>query len=263
MKAKEMIINWVPASLLSAGLVLASAPALAGTTIDPDAGAILRAMADHLGGLPKFSAEADVDSEVIDLEGQKLQLSSSVDLVVQRPGNLYVHRHGPFADVEFFFDGRIVSVYGKNMNVYAQFPAAGDIKNGVEEMRAETGLDAPGADLLFADPYQALTEDAISGTYRGTAFVNGVECDYLTFRGNRADWQLWVAHGYQPFPMKYVITTKWLTGAPQYSVRFRNWNTEPTIAETQFVFIPPEGSRSVETLSAGETGELKMGGDAQ
>lgn len=258
-----MICNWVPASLLSIGLGLASVPVLADGSIDPDASSILRAMADHLGGLPAFSAQADVDNEVIDLQGQKLQLSSSVNLVVQRPGNLYVHRHGPFADVEFFFDGKTMSVYGRELNVYAQFPALGAIKDGVEEMRIETGLDAPGADLLFADPYQALTEDAISGTYRGTAFVNGVECDYLTFRGNRADWQLWVTHGERPLPMKYVITTKWLTGAPQYSVRFRNWNTEPSIAETQFAFAPPEGARSVETLSAGKAGELKRGGDAQ
>lgn len=262
MKSTNTVRRWVRASAWSVGLVF-SGMVWAGADIDADATRIVRAMADHLGGLSAFSAEADVDNEVIDLDGQKLQLSSDVDLVVQRPGNLYVHRQGPFADVEFFFDGKTMSIYGKNMNVYLQIEAPGDIEHGVEEMRAATGLDAPGADLLFADPYPALTENATSGTYRGTVFVNGVECDYVTFRGERTDWQLWVAHGDQPLPMKYVITTKWLTGAPQYSVRFRTWNIEPSVAAKQFAFAPPDGAMAVETLLVGEAGELKMKEGAQ
>lgn len=262
MKSTKRLRHWLPASALSAGLLF-SGSVLAAEGIDDEASRILRAMADHLGGLATFSAAADVDNEVMDLQGQKLQLSSSVNLVVQRPGNLYVHRHGPFEDVELFFDGKTFSIFANNGGVYAQFPVSGDIKDGVEEMHAETGLDAPGADLLFADPYEALTSDATSGTYRGTAFVNGVECDYLTFRGRQADWQLWVTHGNQPFPMKYVVTTKWLTGAPQYSVRFRKWDTEPAIAADQFSFVPPKGARSVKTLSASKAGELSIQGDAQ
>jgi hypothetical protein len=263
MKSTNSNCGTVPGLVLSFGLVLAAAPVLAEGGIDADASRILQAMADHLGGLDAYSADADVDNEVIDLEGQKLQLSSDVELVVQRTDNLYVHRHGPFADVELFFDGKTMTIYGKDTNVFLQLEAPGNLEQGVEALRSVTGLDAPGADLVFADAYRALTEDATSGTYRGTAFVNGVECDYLTFRGNRADWQLWVRHGDRPLPMKYVITTKWLSGAPQYSVRFRNWNTEPSISAKQFAFVPPDGARAVETLTVGDAGELKMQGGAQ
>ncbi len=249
------------APLIGLGLALAAGSATA--EIDPEAQRVVRAMADYLGGLSALSVQADVDNEVIDLAGQKLQLTSSVELLVQRPDKLWLHRQGPFADAELSFDGKQIALLGKQLNAYALIEAPGDIDTAIETVRNDIGLDAPGADLLFADPFPALTAKANIGSYRGTAFVNGVECDYLTFRGDKVDWQLWVQHGDTPLPMKYVITTKWLTGAPQYAVRFRNWDTGPEIAAEQFVFSAPEGSRKLDGISVDATGELMAEGGEQ
>ncbi len=60
---------------------------------------------------------------------------------------------------------------------------------------------------------------AVSSGYYGTAYVGGIECHYLSFRSTKVDLQLWVKVGDEPLPMKYVITSKWITGAPQYSVQ--------------------------------------------
>ena len=64
----------------------------------------------------------------------------------------------------------------------------------------------------------------------------------------KVDWQLWVRTGGEPLPMKYVITSKWVTGAPQYSARFRDWNTKPEIGADRFVFTPPEGVKKLDQL---------------
>ena len=58
--------------------------------------------------------------------------------------------------------------------------------------------------------------------------------------------------------MKYVITTKWMTGAPQYSVRFRDWNLSPKIDPGQFDFKPPEGSKKLEDILVDNMGELVL-----
>jgi hypothetical protein len=60
--------------------------------------------------------------------------------------------------------------------------------------------------------------------------------------------------------MKYIITTKWVTGAPQYSVRFRDWNTKPQIEANRFEFSVPEGARKLETIDVNEMGELMIKG---
>jgi hypothetical protein len=91
----------------------------------------------------------------------------------------------------------------------------------------ETGLNAPGADLLFSDPYAILSAGIESSVYIGIAYVNGIACHHLAFREAKVDWQLWVQTGDEPFPMKYIITSKWVTGAPQYEVRLREWNPNP------------------------------------
>jgi hypothetical protein len=59
--------------------------------------------------------------------------------------------------------------------------------------------------------------------------------------------------------MKYVITSKWMTGAPQYSVRLSNWNFDPKISDATFAFTPPADATKVDELKADQTGEIEMG----
>jgi len=59
--------------------------------------------------------------------------------------------------------------------------------------------------------------------------------------------QLWVKAGDEPLPMKYVITAKWQTGAPQYEIRLRDWDTK---------FSVPDGAIKLKTIMVNETGEF-------
>lgn len=241
---------------LALAVGLATAPAQAGE-IEPEADKILHAMAAYLAGQKTFTVDYDVDDEVINSEGQKLQYSASGSAAVERPGKLHVSRKGAFVDVDMVFDGKMVSVLGKKANVYGQLESPGPtIDEAVEEVRAATGFDASGADLFAADAYAVLTEDATEGVHVGTGIVGGVECDHLAFRNPRVDWQIWVQKGEQPLPLKYVITTKWVTGAPQYQLRLHNWNVAPQIDPAQFTFVVPEGAKKLEEIQADAIGEL-------
>lgn len=243
------------------GFALSANAAASPGAIDAEADKILKSMSTYLGGLPAFSANADVDTEIIDLQGQKLQLSSSTTIVNQRPGNLYVRRQGVVVDAELIFDGKTLTIYGKDHNAYFQKESSGTVDDVIDTLRAGIGLDAPAADLMYADPYPGLVSGVNSGAYIGTAFVGGVECHHLAFRQDKVDWQLWVKVGDEPLPMKYVVTTKWLTGAPEYSARFSDWNTKPKIKAKQFSFSAPEGARRLTELSADELGEPVLGGE--
>ena len=233
-------------------------PAMSAESIDPEADKILKSMSDYLGGLSMFSMNADIDNEIVDLAGQKLQLSSGATIIIKRPGNLYIHKQGAYADVEFLFNGKVLTLYGKGMNAYMQVDSPGNTDKAFNTLETEIGLDAPGSDLLLANPYPSLSDGVTISTYLGTAYVNGIECHYLIFRAAQVDWQLWVQTGKTPLPMKYIITTKWVTGAPQYSIRFRDWNTKPQIDADQFEFTVPDGAIKLETLPVNEVGELMI-----
>lgn len=243
---------------LTLGVCLGAGPAMSADGMDPAADKIMKSMSTYLGGLPAFSASADVDSEAIDLSGQKLQFSSSVAIAVKRPDKLYVSRQGAFADMEIIFNGKTLTLNGKGLKIYMQLECPGTIDDAFDTVQVEIGLDAPGADLLYADPYIGLSSGVVSSAYLGTDYVNGVECHHLAFREAKTDWQLWVQVGDASLPMKYIITTKWVTGAPQYSVRFRDWNTKPQFEANRFEFSAPEGARKLETIEANEVGELMI-----
>jgi hypothetical protein len=227
--------------------------------ISADANEILHSMADYFGGLKTFSMAYDTDTEIVTRAGQKLQLSASGDITVRRPDGAFITRKGPAIDAEIFYDGKNLSLFGKTANLFFQIPSANGLDAAIEDFRVETEVEAPGADLLVEDLYDALADGVTSGEYVGDGYVDGVLCYHLAFRKDDVDWQLWVRADEHPVPMKYVITTKWMTGAPQYSVRLHNWNFDPQVSDATFKFTPPADATELEELSVNETGEIVMG----
>ncbi|PTE11084.1 hypothetical protein C9427_07650 [Mesorhizobium helmanticense] len=248
-------------SLLAAsvGLALSCAPAWSENAIDKDANEILAASMTYLKGLKTFSVDYDTDHEIVDKAGQKIQYSASGSLTASRGGGFRMTRKGPYADVEVTFDGKVISLYGKAINAFAQIDSPGpSIDEAVEEFRVSTGLDAAGADLMSSDPYSVLTEGATEGKLVGEAVIGGEICDHLAFRTEDVDWQIWIRKGDQPLPLKYVITTKWVTGAPQYALRLSNWNVAPKIDAKLFSFTPPADAKKLENIYSDEIGELSL-----
>ena len=238
--------------------VLATGQVLEAKSLDSDADKILQSMSSYLGSLTAFSMNVDVDNEIISNDGQKIQLSSFETVIMERPGKFRVHRKGMFGDVTFLFDGKTLTVYGKTLNAYVLKEVSGTTDDAIRAVEMDTGLSVPGADLLFSDPYAILSAELESSAYIGVAYVNGIECHHLAFRKAKVDLQLWVQTGSEPFPMKYVITSKWATGAPQYEVRLREWNPKPRIKAGEFSFSVPNGARRLEIIPVNEMGEITL-----
>jgi hypothetical protein len=243
----------------TAWLVLLSTPtAMAQEAMDPDAASVLASMQTYLSGLQTFTAQYEVEIDTVTFQGEKLKFLSAGELVVERPGKLYASRKGSIADAEIFVDGTNVTIFGSKLKGYVQF-AATTIDEAIDAIRDNTEFDAPGADLLSAKPLDSTITDMLSGTHIGMAYVGGVEVHHLAFRGKTVDWQLWVQSGDQPLPLKYVITSKWVFGAPQYSLRISNWNVAPQIEAARFTFTPPAEAMLLSEAKANEIGELGGG----
>jgi len=258
MKHESFTRRGLVAASIAVVFGLAAGTAIAAEEINPHADEILRSMSNFLAGTKAFSVSADTSNEILTIEGQKLQLNSRSTLIVERPSGFLTTRQGRFADAVLFYDGATLTLHGKTLNAYIQKDVAGTIDDAINAIKRETSLSIPGADLLLSDPYAALTSAVTSSGYFGRAFVGGVECHHLAFRTPKVDWQIWVKDGDEPLPMKYVITTKWMTGAPQYSVQFSDWNTKPMIVPGRFRFAAPEGTVRVEALPVDATGEITV-----
>jgi hypothetical protein len=204
-----------------------------------DSAKILKAMTDYTAAQKSISATFDSDVEVVTPELEKIQFTSSGKLQLTRPDKLRIRRTGGYADVELIYDGKTVSIYGNNAKAYAQAELAGTIDQLVDLIQAKSGAAMPGTDLLLSNAYDEMTSNVIVAQHIGQGVVDGVECEHLAFRGVDTDWQIWIESGARPIPRKYVITSKTVAGAPQYTLRIKDWNTEAVADADAFVFKPP------------------------
>jgi hypothetical protein len=63
-------------------------------------------MSDYLAAQKAISFSFDTNLEIVTKDGQKLGLDSSGTVILNRPANIRVTRHGGFANVEAVFDGQ-------------------------------------------------------------------------------------------------------------------------------------------------------------
>jgi uncharacterized protein DUF2092 len=89
-----------------------------------------KAMSDYLAAQQAISFAIDSTLEVVTDQDQKLGLASSGTLTLKRPDKLHATRTGGFADVEMVFDGKTLTVLGKNANVFAKAEEPGTIDQG-------------------------------------------------------------------------------------------------------------------------------------
>ena len=107
-------------------------------------------------------------------------------------------RSGGFADFEILYDGKTLTLFGKNANLYTQVAAPGTVDQLIDDLQDKYNRPLPAADLLMTNSYDELMQDVYDSKDLGSGVINGVECDTLAFRKNDVDWQIWIAQGDQP-----------------------------------------------------------------
>ncbi len=217
--------------------------------------ALLKAMSDYVAGQKSISFSFDSDLEIVTKDKQKLALASSGTVTLNRPDKIHVTRHGGFANIEAIFDGKTLSLIGRNANVYGQVDVPGSIDHLIDELRDTYHRPVPGADLLQSNLYDALMPLVVDVKDLGSGVIGGVECDHLAFRNNEVDWQIWIAQGARPYPCRYVITSKLVDDGPQYSVRIRDWKAGNEVASDDFSFKIPDNAKKMQ-LKDLDTDEL-------
>lgn len=248
---RQRRLSGIATALVLYGAVLTHAQAS-----DGEAKAILKAMSDYLSAQTTIALTFDSDIEVITPQLEKIQFTNSGEALLSRPNKLRAQRIGGYSDAELVFDGKTVSILGRSLNGYAQFEAPGTVDQLIEALRLGHGIALPGADLLLSQPYGVLVEDVLEAKHIGRGVIDGVECEHLAFRNFDTDWQLWVEVGERPMPRKMVITSKTLTGGPQYTVRVKEWKTGVEPAADAFAFAAPPGAERLSPHALLELDEL-------
>ena len=111
---------WLALAASAAAIIATSFMPAARAQQGDDALQILKAMTDYVSSQKIISASYDTDIEVVTNDLQKIQFASSGRMLLSRPDKVRASRVGGYANVEMVFDGKTLTLLGKNLNKYAE-----------------------------------------------------------------------------------------------------------------------------------------------
>jgi hypothetical protein len=223
---------------------------------EAEAKALVKAMSDYLAAQQTIAFGFDTSLEVVTKDHQKILFASSGTADLARPDKIRATRAGGFANVELIFDGKALTLLGKDANLYTQAEVPGTIDQLIDTLRDKFHRPVPGADLLMSNVYDVLMDGVTDAKDLGSGVIGGTECDHLAFRGKEVDWQIWIAQGAAPYPCRYVITSRDVDQGPQYSVQIRDWKTGSEVAADDFAFKNDTNAKKVDAKELMDTDEL-------
>ncbi len=264
----------VAAWLLMMGLILTVYPSLAqvvqpkaatapqagkATAPEPDPRQILQKMCDFLKSQQQFTYKAEVAYDQVYYKGKKLQYGIDMETFVRRPDRLRVNAAGDLVNKQFYFDGKTITLYDKDHNVYGTLEVPPNIESALDKANKKFGVRVALTDLASPKLCDHIGKRIKSSLYVGLHKVRGVPCHHLAFDGDKAQVQLWVEAGDKPLPRKVVLTQKKLPGSPQWIAYLSDWNFSPQLQENLFVFTPPQGAEKIKfiPLPAGQGPKAK------
>lgn len=239
-----------------AGAVLTLAPGglWAGQSeVEPESKQILAKSMSYLSGVQQFGLVAHSSLEVVLTTGQKIQFDTTSAVAVKRPNLLYAARLGELTDQEFFYDGKTLTLHQVDAGFYATVEAPDTLEGMLDFARESLDIVAPAGDFIYSNSFEILMDGVESGFVVGPSFVQGVACDHLAFSKPGTDFQIWVARGDKPLPIKLVIASTDVMSAPQFTVNVREWDIVTEHPQEKFQFVQPDDAQAIEfiTLDAG------------
>lgn len=230
----------------------AATPALAGGkwggAIDAEALQVLKGMTDYLESLEAFSMHTQNTYEDVLATGQKIQFHFESSVVAQRPNKLLAKRTDGISKQLLVYDGSKFSIYDPKQDIVAVIDAPDDIDGMLHFARDALDIVPPAGDMVFSNAFELLTAGLTSGFVVGETVIDGTDCLHLAFTTPVVDWQVWIAVGDKPLPVKYVLTTRDDPAQPQFVTMISEWNTEPKITDDTFAFQPPADAMEIDFI---------------
>ena len=275
-RATHTVTDLILAVVLALTCPIAARAQEKSAKLDPKATRILRQHSDYIRKLDAFRVTARMKMNVA-MKGMNQDMTTTTKLAFRRPNQLAITNKRQLMMVSMessiICDGQKLYTYVSMFNKYTERDAPrtlDEIMGG--EAAIAMGTAGFGAmvisSLVHKDPYEAIMNDVENMEYVGTDKIGGVKCHHIRGKGSVMNWDLWIASGTKPLPVRFVPDMSKMferqadeddeAASPRMkiSIDFTDWDTAPKLTEKDFKFTPPEGAEKAESLIEGfEFGE--------
>ena len=247
------------ATALSCGGAMAAADAQAATThaaaapaaaaqpaqVDPQAIQALLKMSAYLRTLQGFQIDLQTQRDDVDVYGQLITLNGDATYKVRRPDGLKINLTTPAQSRQYVYDGKTVTVFDPKTGYFAKFPAPGTIRETLAMAEDKYGVELPLADLFSWSEGDDRAKSLSSAHFIGQAQVNGQAANQYAFRQPGIDWQIWIADGDKPVPLRVTIVASDDPARPKFQADLA-WDTTAQFAAPEFAFTPPANAKQIQ-----------------
>ncbi len=211
---------------------------------------ILLRMANFLAKAQNFTVNIADNYDAVQASGQKLEFSANRKVTVSRPNGLKVEHEESHGDKQIvLYDGQNITVFSPNENLYAQTARPGGIDEAIKYFLKDLNMRLPLAMLLVSQLPTELERRTESLDYVEKTMIYGQSAHHLAARTETVDYQVWVAAGSKPVPLRVVLTYKNADGQPQFRAQLSDWRFGPQISAAEFTFTPPAGAKKIAFLA--------------
>jgi hypothetical protein len=212
---------------------------------------MLKKMSEYLAQAERFSVVVHDGYDVVQESGQKIEFGEVRKITISRPDRLRFEVERSNGEKGLvIFDGKDITVYLANQNVYATSPKPGTLDQAIKYAVGDLKIRVPLAMMLLSTLPSELDNRVASADYVEKTTIADVPCDHLAVRtSGDVDFQVWIAQGDQPLPKRIVITYKDETGQPQFWADLSDWNLAPDVSDALFAFTPPNGAERIQFLT--------------
>jgi hypothetical protein len=223
----------------------ASAPVASIRVIEEGALDLLKKMSAKLAATPAFLVRTRSSTEAPGGTGQLLTFFTESVVAVKRPNQLSAEIRGDAPPFDFYFNGEKMTAYEPTHQLYATTDAPKTLDELPAFAAKTVGILLPFEDVLYSDPYAALTQDMTSAFYAGYSVIRGARCEHVALAAPGIAGEIWI-DAKTDLPCRIAGILLNVQGAPRFTVEFYDWKLKPELPDKLFTFAKPEGADAMD-----------------
>ena len=237
--------------IVAAAMVVAAGCNRAPEVLTPEAAkargdAMLQEMSKNLSARQILAYTSDERREVVK-GGTKHELRTSRRIVVRRPNALTFTTKGEERDGQGWYDGKQLTLISNRAKVWARGPMPGTLDEALDFLTAEYDIRMATADLLYANPYDALMTSDTTGGWVDVQKIGERNCDHLAYQQPVVDWEIWLAEGTRA-PCQARIVYKNEPDQPATIVTYAAFEEAPAVSDDTFAAKIPDGYQRIKIM---------------
>ena len=211
-----------------------------------DGRAVMMRMAVFLAKSPAWRVTLHTAYDAIQPDGYKVEWNEMRNVTPSRPDRLRVEvERSDGARNLVLFDGKQVTTFDEKARVYAQEAHPGTVDDAVVYFVHDLGMRLPLAVMLLNNLPAELQHRVQDVKYVEKTTTLGAPVDHIAAKTPTVDFQLWIAEGDRPLPVRVVLTYKNSPGQPQFRAQLSDWNLDIKPPDTLFTFTSPAGAKKI------------------